>query len=399
MQTNLPLGEMSLEEFLRDYWQKKPLVIRNAFPDIESPVDADALAGLACETDVESRLIAFDPETDRWEMEQGPFQESRFSTLSEQNWTLLVQAVDHWVPEAHALLRRFNFIPNWRIDDLMISYAVQGGGVGPHYDNYDVFLIQAHGSRRWEFGGHFNEHSPRREDAPVMILPEWHAETTLELHPGDMLYLPPGIGHNGVATSDDCITCSVGFRAPATHEMLRSFSDDLGEKIGHDERYEDADLQISEDTGHLSDEALNRAHQMLLTHLQDPQTFREWFGRYVTEPKYPEQQLDDDDVVSVSDLLSFFDTEGVLYINEGSRLAWSNTKGGIIFFADGQQYILNSPSAITMVHQLCHYHPVQHQDLDVADAQSTQLLCALLQRGLLYAEEMPEEMPEDVDET
>lgn len=385
MQHKLPLGEMSLEVFLRDYWQKKPLVIRNAITDIQSPIDADELAGLACEADIESRLIAFDLDADRWEMEQGPFDESRFSSLPEQNWTLLVQAVDHWVPEAHALLRRFNFIPNWRIDDLMISYAVKGGGVGPHYDNYDVFLIQTQGTRRWEFGGHFNEHSPRREDAPVMILPEWHPDTGVDLHPGDLLYLPPGIGHNGIATSDDCITCSVGFRAPATHEMLRSFSDDIGEKIGHDERYADPDLLASEDTGCLSDAALDRAHQMLLAHLKDPQAFRHWFGRYVTEPKYPEQQIDSDDEVSSSALLTFFEEEGVLFINEGSRLVWSASNSGILLFADAQCYPLDSSASISLAKHLCAYEPVNGNHLDAADAQSIDLLCTLLQRGLLYS--------------
>ena len=386
MSNPLPLGDISVETFLRDYWQKKPLVIRNAIPDFQCPVDADELAGLACEQDIESRLIAFDPSADKWHMEQGPFEESRFASLPEKNWTLLVQAVDHWVPEAHALLRRFNFIPNWRLDDLMISYAAQGGGVGPHYDNYDVFLIQAQGTRRWEFGGHYDEHSPRRDDAPVMILPEWQAETSVELNPGDLLYLPPRIGHNGVAVTDDCITCSVGFRAPATHEMLRSFSDEIGELIGHDERYEDPDLTVSEDAGVISDEAIDRAHQMLLNHLQDKQRFREWFGRFVTEPKYPEQQIDDDDEVSSEELLEFLENEGVLITNEGSRLAWTGTDVELNLFADGQCYRLNTQASVSLAKHLCQYIPLTKETIDIADAQSLTLVCALLQRGLLYSE-------------
>jgi len=386
MSNPLPLGDISVETFLSEYWQKKPLVIRNAIPDFQCPVDADELAGLACEENVESRLIAFDPTSDQWNMEQGPFEESRFASLPEKNWTLLVQAVDHWVPEAHALLRRFNFIPNWRIDDLMISYAVQGGGVGPHYDNYDVFLIQAQGTRRWEFGGHYNEHSPRRDDAPVMILPEWQAETSVELNPGDLLYLPPRIGHNGVATTDDCITCSVGFRAPASHEMLRSFTDEIGEQIGHDERYEDPDLTVSEDAGVISDEAIDRAHQMLLNHLQEKQRFREWFGRFVTEPKYAEQQIDSDDEVNSDELIEFFENEGVLLINEGARLAWSGSDSEINFFADGQSYSLNTQASISLAKHLCQYLSLTAETIDIADAQSVDLVCTLLQRGLLYSE-------------
>ncbi|MCD8513075.1 MAG: cupin domain-containing protein [Nitrincola sp.] len=384
MNTPLPLGDMSLETFLRDYWQKKPLVIRNAIADFKSPVEADELAGLACEAEVESRLIAFDAAANQWKMEQGPFEEARFANLPETNWTLLVQAVDHWVPEAHSLLRQFNFIPNWRLDDLMVSFAVKGGGVGPHYDNYDVFLIQAQGSRRWEFGGLYDEHSPRREDAPVMILPEWQAETSVELNPGDLLYLPPRVGHNGVATSDDCITCSIGFRAPATHEMLRSFSDDLGESLGHDERYEDPDLTQTDDPGLISEEALQRAHQLLLNHLSDKQRFREWFGRFVTEPKYPEQQ-DDSEEVTAEELIEFLESDGELFINEGSRLSWVAADTGVIFFADGHSYPLSTEPAIALIKSMCEYSNLCIENTDIADAQSIQLICTLLKRGLLYS--------------
>ena len=186
-----PLGDITPEQFLSEYWQKKPLLIRNAFPDFEPPVSADELAGLACEADVESRLIIQNPSNDEWSLENGPFDEERFASLPKTHWTLLVQAVDHWVPEAKALLDQFRFIPSWRIDDLMISYAPKGGGVGPHFDNYDVFLLQAEGQRRWEVGGQYHEGSPRRNDAPVMILPEWDAEESFILNPGDMLYVPP----------------------------------------------------------------------------------------------------------------------------------------------------------------------------------------------------------------
>jgi 50S ribosomal protein L16 3-hydroxylase len=386
MNLPFPLGDMPVETFLRDYWQKKPLVIRQAFPDFVSPVAADELAGLACEAEVESRLIAFDPASDSWKMEQGPFAAERFSSLPERNWTLLVQAVDHWVPEAHALLRRFNFIPNWRVDDLMISYAVDGGGVGPHYDNYDVFLIQASGTRRWEFGGLYDEHSPKRDDAPVMILPEWQAEESFDLQPGDMLYLPPRIGHNGIAIGDDCLTCSIGFRAPAIHEMLSGFSDFMGERIGHDERYTDADLTLPSDPGEISAAALEKTRQRLLSLFQDEALFSEWFGRLVTEPKYPELAAEDTDNVSHEDLLAFLDDAGELYQNEGCRLAWSASDKGIRLFADGEHYALSSTPAIALAKHLCHYQPVDASSVDIADVQSLDLLCELLKRGLLYSE-------------
>ena len=151
-----PFGDISIEEFLRDYWQKKPLLVRNAFPDIEAPVGADELAGLSLEADVESRLVTQSPHGTDWDIKHGPFDEETFENLPETHWTLLVQAVDSWVPEASDIVEQFRFIPNWRYDDLMVSFASQGGGVGPHYDNYDVFLIQTQGQRRWEVGGFYD---------------------------------------------------------------------------------------------------------------------------------------------------------------------------------------------------------------------------------------------------
>ncbi|WP_409526325.1 JmjC domain-containing protein [Nitrincola sp. MINF-07-Sa-05] len=394
MNITFPLGDITAEVFLRDYWQKKPLLIRNAIPDFVSPVGADELAGLACEEEVESRLIRFDAVNDEWQMMQGPLDEAVFSELPPSNWTLLIQAVDHWAPQAHELLRRFSFIPNWRIDDLMISYAVDGGGVGPHYDNYDVFLLQASGKRRWEIGGTYDEHAPRREDAPVMILPEWQAEESWVLEPGDMLYLPPRIGHNGVAVGDDCITCSIGFRAPAHHEMLRGFSDFAGERLGHDARYCDPDLPLQQDPGEITAAALDKARQELLDILQDRELFAAWFGEFVTEPKYPELAAEPDDAVSEEELVAFLNDDGCLYPSEGCRLAWmdQDSKGQDsldqtrLLFADGQCYPLTSSAAQALASRLGHYLSISLADLeDVADAQSLHLLCELLKRGLLHA--------------
>ena len=150
----VPLGNLTLETFLAEYWQKKPLLIRRALPGIKPPIGADELAGLACEEDVESRLVVQDPTTDRWELTHGPFTEETFQNLPKTHWTLLVQAVDHWAPAAADFLSQFYFIPSWRVDDLMISYSGDKGGVGPHYDNYDVFLVQVSGRRQWEVGWH-----------------------------------------------------------------------------------------------------------------------------------------------------------------------------------------------------------------------------------------------------
>ncbi len=196
------LGDISVETFIAEYWHKKPLLVRQAFNNMSLPVTPDELAGLACEEGVESRLLVETPSTGDWQLRHGPFAETLFTELPKDHWTLLVQAVDHWVPEAADFVEQFRFIPSWRMDDLMVSYAAKGGGVGPHYDNYDVFLVQAEGQRRWEIGGCYDEDSEFLADKPVRILKHWQPQQSWVLNPGDMLYLPPRVGHNGVAESD-----------------------------------------------------------------------------------------------------------------------------------------------------------------------------------------------------
>ncbi len=338
MSKNLPLGGMSAEQFLSEYWQKKPLLIRNAFPDFEPPVEGDDLAGLACEALVESRLVIQNPENNDWNLEQGPFPEERFATLPPSHWTLLVQAVDHWVPEANALLDQFRFIPSWRIDDLMISYATQGGGVGPHYDNYDVFLLQTSGQRRWEVGGLFGEDSPRRDDTPVMILPEWNAEDTFELNPGDMLYLPPRVGHNGIATTDDCITYSIGFRAPSHADILRQFTDHVGEQLKSETRYTDPELTLQSSPSEITDAAFEKVRHILSQYINQPDLLEDWFGQFMTEQKYAEQADNDiEDPLIPEQVKEYLNDGGLIMRSEGSRFAYRHKQGeSYILYVNGQ---------------------------------------------------------------
>jgi len=235
---HLPLGDISLDLFLEQYWQKKPLLIRNALPNISSPISADELAGLACEDSIEARLII--NQEDNWTLKHGPFDENAFADLPDSHWTLLVQAVDHYVPAASKLLEQFDFIPRWRIDDLMMSYAPKGGGVGPHFDNYDVFLVQTQGQRLWQIGGHYSDNSPIESGIPVKIVKNFTVEESWVLNPGDILYVPPGVGHNGIAQSDDCMTCSIGFYAPSHSEILREYSDYIGAKLSDSSSFSDS---------------------------------------------------------------------------------------------------------------------------------------------------------------
>lgn len=230
MTSDIPLevlGGISAREFLRDYWQKKPLLIRQAIPGFQSPISPDELAGLSLEEEVESRLV-IEHGAQPWELRRGPFTEETYQSLPERDWTLLVQAVDQFVPEVSELLEHFRFLPSWRIDDVMISYAAPGGGVGPHFDNYDVFLLQGYGKRRWRIGQMCDSQSPLMKHADLRILADFEGSDDWVLEPGDMLYLPPRLAHLGTAV-DECMTYSVGFRAPSAAEVLTHFTDFLAQ--------------------------------------------------------------------------------------------------------------------------------------------------------------------------
>ncbi len=347
---NLPLGDLSLDTFLAEYWQKKPVLIRQALPNVKPPIAADELAGLACEEEVESRLIIHDAENDQWDLTDGPFAEAKFSDLPKTHWTLLVQAVDHWVPAAADFLAQFYFIPSWRIDDLMISYSGDKGGVGPHYDNYDVFLVQVSGRRQWDVGGLYDESSPRRPDTPVKILTEWGPEQSWILEPGDMLYVPPRVGHSGVAVGDDCMTCSVGFRAPSHRDLLLDYPEYIGEQLSEDVRYADPHLVPQSNPGQITSEAVQNVQKILTQYIQDQDNLTQWFGRYMTSPKYQDGETTLENH-RLDDVRQHLVAGGTLIRNEGSRFAFQTSGKNLWLFVDGRQYTC-SESVVDLVKTL-----------------------------------------------
>ncbi|MEC7377574.1 MAG: cupin domain-containing protein [Pseudomonadota bacterium] len=333
------LGGRTATEFLRDCWQKKPLVIRQAFPGFQCPVSADELAGLACEEGVESRIVIENDKGKPWQLHNGPFAPDRFSELPEQDWTLLVQGLDHWVPEIADLLEHFRFVPNWRLDDIMASYAPKGGSVGPHYDQYDVFLLQAQGHRRWTFGGHCDHTSPRVDGTPLRILSGWDGEETVTLAPGDMLYLPPGIGHHGVA-EDDCITLSIGFRAPTVDDVLTGFTDFLCGQSDASDHLNDPDLQIQENPGTIGPEVIARLEAVIQEKLGDPRQLALWFGQYSTAPKSLDIVVPAEEPADAGDLAEAIRAGEQMRWNEGSRFAYYEFDGETALFVDGEQFLL-----------------------------------------------------------
>jgi 50S ribosomal protein L16 3-hydroxylase len=322
--------------FLRDYWQQKPLLIRNPWGSWSNPLDPDELAGLACEDHVESRLIVQKPKT--WRVESGPIPETRFGKLGKAPWTLLVQAVDHHVPDVAALIAPFRFIPNWRIDDVMVSYASDGGGVGPHFDQYDVFLVQGLGTRRWQVGARCDNTTELLPHDDLRLLANFEARQEWLLEPGDMLYVPPRFAHNGVAVGDDCMTYSIGFRAPSRSELIAHFVDDVLSGLSDDDRYGDAGLAAQTNPAEITADALARLHAMVLEKLADPAAFARWFGSYNSTPKYPDIDWAPEAAVSPDELRTRLAAGEPLHRNPASRFSFVRQGDGVLLFVDGEAF-------------------------------------------------------------
>jgi 50S ribosomal protein L16 3-hydroxylase len=282
-------GGFSARRFLREYWQRKPLLLRGAVSGLADLLPADELAGLALEPEVESRIV-LEKGRKPWELRRGPFTEDDFARLPKSRWTLLVQAVDQWLPEAADVRAQFGFLPGWRFDDIMVSYATDGGGVGPHFDYYDVFLIQASGRRRWRIGQHCDADTPLRSDAELRILQRFDTQEEFVLEPGDMLYVPPGVGHWGIAEGD-CMTWSVGFRAPSHAEIVQEIAAQVAEQIPEHRRFGDAGRSYPAD-GRIPAHAIAEVRRALdALRGADDALLADWLGRYMSARKYPELEI------------------------------------------------------------------------------------------------------------
>jgi 50S ribosomal protein L16 3-hydroxylase len=327
------LGDMPIDVFLRDYWQKKPLLIRQAFPDFVAPLDGDEFAGLALEEEVESRIV-LEHGTTPWELRHGPFSEDTFATLPETHWTLLVQAVDQWVPEVNQLLDNFRFIPNWRLDDIMISFAPDQGSVGPHFDYYDVFLLQGLGRRHWKLGQTCDVNSRHLPNTPLHILENFDTQSDWMLEPGDMLYIPPGVAHWGIAHGD-CMTYSIGFRAPSHSAIIDELSQDIAQDLSNDLRFSDPYLRLQSNPGEIDAKAIAQIQGIIEQHFTEV-TIAHWFGKYMTERKYGEDPLESDDEITADDWQAALAEGQSLWRHPAARLAFHRQRDLTELFADGQ---------------------------------------------------------------
>lgn len=274
------LGGLSASRFLREYWQKKPLLIRQAIPGFRGLLGPQQLLQLACDPDAQARAVV--QRRGKWELYQAPFEPEDFQGMEKMKWTVLVQGVNHHLPAAAALLQQFDFVPHARLDDLMVSYAPKGGGVGPHFDSYDVFLLQGHGHRRWQISQ--QDDRTLIEGAPLRILKDFKVEQEWVLAPGDMLYLPPQCAHNGIA-EDECMTYSIGFRTPAYQELAEQFLVYLQDHVCVEGMYADPDLKAARHPSEIGADMLAQVEHALAQIKWGKRDVASFLGGYLSEPK------------------------------------------------------------------------------------------------------------------
>lgn len=328
--------KISPAHFLKNHWQKKPLLVRGAFPHFRDPVTPDELAGLACAEDVESRLVMERGGRKPWQVLHGPQDPARLRRLPPSHWTLLVQGVDRRVPGVAALLESFRFIPDWRVDDVMVSFAPPRGSVGPHVDSYDVFLIQGKGRRRWRIdGGSAGECKPGLD---LRILKKFRPTREWVLEAGDMLYLPPGVGHHGVAL-EDCLTYSVGFRAPGAMDLLGAAVQKLAGQDLSDLRYRDPRLQPGR-PGEIPPAVVKAMRSLLWKGMErlTAEGMDVLVGELLTEPK--SAGAVEGKACGAPEIRSRLARGFVLARAPGSRLAYLRRGAAADLFADGRRFVL-----------------------------------------------------------
>jgi len=389
------LGGMDPQAFLRDYWQKKPLLIRNALPNFKTLVQPNELAGLALESEVESRLVTekvtAKNKAQRWQLKTGPFTAKDFKALPKTHWTLLVQAVDHFLPQVAALRERFRFIPDWRIDDVMISYASDQGSVGPHVDNYDVFLLQGLGMRRWQVGGAPMAEEILIEGCPLRVLRSFKADQSFELHVGDILYVPPRFAHWGVSLGDG-MTYSIGFRSPSCADLLATHMEQLLANLGEQDRLTDPWLKLQSHPAEIRPEAIKYVVDWLLSNQPNPNEVQHWFGKMVTSPKTGKEP--GYEALSNKEARALFGryvkqgsrtAKKPLYLmrSEDARIAFIDAKDGVLLFVNGEEFLL-SKNAKNFVAVLAGAFRINPAGLAPFLPDYESLLVSLLQAGVFY---------------
>ncbi|WP_416304921.1 JmjC domain-containing protein [Neptunicella sp. SCSIO 80796] len=351
------LNGVDPELFLNTYWQKKPCIIRQGLVNFIDPVDEHELAGLAMEEEIDARIIS--RSKDGWGMEQGPFTEHDFTALCVNQWSLLVQSVNHHIPDSQALMSAFNFLPFWRTDDLMISYSVAGAGVGPHLDQYDVFIVQGKGSRRWQIGQP-GEHQKIYPHPQLSQIETFEPVIDEIFYPGDIIYIPPGWPHNGIAL-EDCINYSVGFRAPSQQDLILSLADFAVQTNSFNQRFSDADIASRSSPALILDAELCRFRKLMTEAIQSDD-FERFILTHLSQSA-PGDELEPDPPFTPDDIYKLLE-QGVTFSPRGGLkpLYQQSQSDDFSFYLDGQAFKLPQHSQPLMI-QLLNQDVFQAQNL------------------------------------
>jgi len=341
---HLNLSEFSQEEFLRDYWQKKPVVIKQGFIDFQDPISADELAGLALEEQVQSRLVY--KKEDKWQAEFGPFES--YEHLGEKDWSLVIQALDNWSEDAAKIIEPFRFIPHWRLDDLMTSFATEGGSVGPHIDLYDTFICQGSGNRRWRVGDK-GEHRQYAAHASLLHVEPFEAIIDVELNAGDILYIPPGFPHEGLSLNNS-MSFSVGFRTNSTVSLLSAFADHLIDNEQGGELIEDPHRQATQHSGAIDSGDYQLIKNQLQQLLDNDDVFRNFTGSYLSQAKHELDLAEIDEPLANEDISEILASNHLMRIGGLRAFYFTETIDSGICYIDGNE--VNFPTEITAVIKL-----------------------------------------------
>jgi len=379
---NSPLGDISYKTFMDEYWQKKPLLVRQAFTNFESPITADELAGLACEEEVNSRIVIEKDGEHPWFPLFGPMSDEIYDSMPKTHWSLVVNDLEKYLPELSWIVDRFRFIPEWRLDDLMISYAADAGSVGPHIDLYDVFILQGQGQRRWQISTQPVTEDNQVKETPLRIQKDFQAEQEWIVEPGDMLYLPPGVSHHGISLGES-LSYSIGFRATSHADLVNEFIGHITQNLSPLLTYQDPDQLVQEHPNEIKQDALDRVTEIFKQYLRPghPELQR-WFGRYVSDSKADVIIEPEKEVASIEELQALAN-EGVLNRHPASRFAFAQNPENTLLFIDGEDYKVNPEFAKA----LCRQRQININALiEIADDDESLFIIELYNEGKIYIE-------------
>tara|TARA_B110000211_G_scaffold140568_1_gene160676 strand:- start:40006 stop:41160 length:1155 start_codon:yes stop_codon:yes gene_type:complete len=376
-------GELSPEKFLAEYWQKKPLLIKQAFKNFEDTIPADELAGLAMEAEIESRIVSVDNKGN-WQVDHGPFED--FSQYGEENWTLLVQAVNNWSRPTNSLLQPFAFIPRWRIDDVMVSFSTPNGGVGPHLDQYDVFIIQGSGKRRWQVG------APNKALSTLLPHPDLKQVSAFEplideiTEAGDLLYIPPNHPHNGVSI-ENSVNFSIGFQAPSSQELWSSFADKLIDNNLGELRFSDTARKVTDSSTLISKADQQQLKAFMLEQLEDTALFEQFIGQYLTQSHHALELLMPVNEIDADKLADILSEPEILFMPVSGLKAAITSEAEITLFLNGDSFPIDKQS-LPLAELLAEQSPLTTNQVKSFNSclKNTQLLTSVLNKGYWYIE-------------